>query len=171
LNAGHRPPLELAVTCSSAAKILVSLVAFACTGANAIACSSKHPPTDAELFERADEVFIAKITATKLARFGRDVCDDVEECEYVRGDYELVDSFKGKPHRRGYVSDVVLGPGNCSLGLVAGWYYVFYVTDEYRMVLTPGGSFPIGSHLDETRRSRLEAIAVSPHARPIEGDE
>ena len=43
-------------------------LAIACAANDATACSTIKPhPTDAELFERAEEAFIARVESTKLA--------------------------------------------------------------------------------------------------------
>jgi hypothetical protein len=135
---------------------------------DAISCSTRGPgPTDSEIFAQATEVFVARVTSTELARFSRRVCaEEAEQCEYVRASYTVIEQVKGRTPRRGHVKDVTFGPGNCSLGLLAGWYYVFYISDEYRSVLHPGGSFAVGPDLDPERLDELRSIGTSPHNRP-----
>lgn len=144
------------------------LVALCGVPLDAFSCSSRDPrPTDADLFSRATEVFVARVSSTKLAHFSRRLCGvDPEECEYIRADYTLVENIKGHAPRRGHVKDLPFGPGNCSLGVMAGWYYVFYINDEHRLVLHPGGSFALGLYLEPEQLGELRAIGQPPHARP-----
>lgn len=145
------------------------LVAALCSvPLDSVACSTRgSPPSDSELFARASEVFVARVTSTKLARFNRRLCDwQAEECEYVRASYTLIEQIKGRTPQRGHVKDVTFGIGNCSLGLMAGWYYVFYISDEHRAVLHPDGSFAVGPELDPERLDELRTIGTSPHNRP-----
>jgi hypothetical protein len=153
----HRPVLRL---------LFAAAAVFALAPASH-ACSVHPRPSDEELFERTSEVFIAKVSSVKLARMPKRLCDgDAEECEYVQGRYELVEALKGNPRRTGHVNDMLLGPGNCSLGLFPGWYYVFYVLDRERFVLHPGGSFAIGPYPDEKQFREARSVKEHPHSRP-----
>jgi hypothetical protein len=153
----HRPVLML----------LAAVVAILAIAPVSHACSVRPRPSDEQLFDRASEVFIAKVDSVKLVRMPKRLCDgDEEECEYVRGTYALVETLKGNPRRSGHVNDMILGPGNCSLGLFPGWYYVFYVSDRERFVLHPGGSFAIGPYPDEGQINDARAVKEHPHSRP-----
>jgi hypothetical protein len=149
----------------------LAAVLFICIGIAAPAaeaCSRRTKPTDAQLFSEAESVFVARVLTTKVRRASRWQCDaeEVGECEYVEGRYELVDVLKGAPRSRGKVRDLVFGPGNCSLGLLAGFYYVFYVNNGDNFVLHIDGSFPLGPTYEDRERQAAERIREPPHERP-----
>ena len=59
----------------------------------------------------------------------------------VEGSFTVVEVLKGTPPSDGKVVDMVFGPGNCSLGLLAGLDYVFFIQDDkYNLVIWPTGS-------------------------------
>jgi len=134
------------------------------------ACSRRVQPTDAQLFSEAEHVFVAKVVATTLRQVPRRQCEAEElnedECAYVEGRYELVQTLKGTPRRRGTVRDLVFGPGNCSLGLLAGFYYVFYMDRQHNWVPHINGSFPLGPFFEARERQAVDRIREPPHMRP-----
>lgn len=88
-------------------------------------------------FRKASEVFLARIVSTKEM-----VCRDSRfpgDIPVVEGRYQLKEIFKGNPSAEAPVRDFVFGFGNCSLGLLAGLHYVFFVYDDHRFVLLPNG--------------------------------
>lgn len=95
---------------------------------------------------------------------------DEDECTYVEGSYELVQAIKGAPRGRGKVRDLVFGPGNCSLGLLTGFYYVFYVDKQHNWVPHISGSFPLGPFYGERERQAVERIQEPPHVRPSDDE-
>jgi hypothetical protein len=131
------------------------------------ACSRRPHATDAQLYDEAKQVFVARITSTRVRTLSPAKCDDDDdECSYVEATYVLSHTIKGNPRRVGKVSDLVFGPGNCSLGLLAGWYYVFYVGSDSNFVPHIAGSFPVGPSLSPDDISELLRIKEPPHSRP-----
>ena len=104
----------------------------------AAACSVQEVTTDEEKFAKAKEVFLARVVrveeAAKPARWGN------VEFKAVQGTYKLLEEFKGEPRDGDTVLDFVFNPGNCSLGIMAGLHYVFFIRPENRLVLWVGGS-------------------------------
>ena len=104
----------------------------------ASACSTLGPePTIEELFSTADAVFVAEVVKTErvIGSFGSMTLPMVE------GDVELVEVLKGDPPAGRKVRDLVFGPGNCSLGLLAGLPYLFlFQPGQDNLVLWPTGS-------------------------------
>ena len=104
----------------------------------AAACSVEERISDEEKFARAKEVFLARVIrveeAATPARWGS------VEFKAVQGTYKLLEVFKGEPKDGDTVLDFVFNPGNCSLGIMAGLYYVFFIRPENRLVLWVGGS-------------------------------
>ena len=103
-----------------------------------LACSIQEVTTDEEKFARAKEVFLARVVrveeAVKPERWGN------VEFKAVQGTYKLLEVFKGEPKDGDTVLDFVFNPGNCSLGIMAGLHYVFFIRPENRLVLWVGGS-------------------------------
>lgn len=104
----------------------------------AAACSVQEVTTDEEKFAKAKEVFLARVVrveeAAEPARWGN------VEFKAVQGTYKLLEVFKGEPRDGDTVLDFVFNPGNCSLGIMAGLHYVFFIRPENRLVLWVGGS-------------------------------
>ena len=117
---------------------LASLLAV--VAQSALACSTVgEKPTDAELFAKAHSVFLAHIVRTDEKAPRTDIFK--ASVSYVEGDFQVVEVLKGQPPADGKVNDLVFGPGNCSLGLLAGLDYLFFIQDEKtKMVLWPTGS-------------------------------
>lgn len=90
-------------------------------------------PTDEDLFRSASAVFVAHLTRTEEAEM-KDP-DTGKPPPIVIGHFRLIETLKGSPPANGTVRDLVYGPGNCSLGLLAGNDYVFFLQDEYKGVV------------------------------------
>jgi hypothetical protein len=137
----------------------------------ASACLPKPGQTDAGYFEDAVEVFVARIVKTELEPVPkRDQCAEGDLCNYVVGHFELVETLKGSPPRHGDVREFISSPGMCSLGLLTGWYYVFYTKPkENRMVLYTEGSFPLGGSYDEVAKKIVQHLREPGHVRPEDG--
>ncbi len=140
------------------------------TAPAADACSRRPNPTDAQLFSEAEHVIVARVVSTELRQMPRSGCDadglDDNECSYVEAKYELSEVLKGSVRGRGKVRDLVFGPGNCSLGVLAGFYYVFYIDKEHNWVPHINGSFPLGPVYGERERQAVERVRQPPHQRP-----
>ena len=106
--------------------------------ARAEACSIRDLATEEEKFARAKEIFLARVVRVeetgKVERIGGG------EVKTVQGTYKLMEVFKGDPKDGDTVLDFVFNPGNCSLGIMAGLYYVFFIQPENRLVLWVNGS-------------------------------
>jgi hypothetical protein len=150
-------------------RVVVAMLA-AMVAPAADACSRRFHPTDAQLFSEAEHVIVARVVSTQLRQLPRKECEadglDEDECSYVEAKYELSDVLKGSLRGRGKVRDLVFGPGNCSLGVLAGFYYVFYIDKEHNWVPHISGSFPLGPSYGERERQAVERVRVSPHQRP-----
>jgi len=116
---------------------------------------------------------VARVVGTRLRQMPHRECEangfDGGECAYVEARYELTEVLKGSPRHRGKVRDLVFGPGNCSLGLLAGFYYVLHIVEDHDFVLHIDGSFPLGPLYGENERQAIEQIRVYPHQRPAGG--
>lgn len=105
---------------------------------SSFACSFAHLSRE-ELFQMHSSIFHAVLTKTELSTFTNPK-NEKESVEVVVGTYKLIEAFKGSVPETGEVRDLVYGPGNCSLGLMAGNHYIFY-PDENGFVLIPTGSW------------------------------
>ena len=121
---------RVAIAAASACLLLAPL--------GAAACSVQEVGSDEEKFAKAKEVFLARMVrveeAAKPERLGN------VETKAVQGTYKLLEVFKGEPKDGDAVTDFVFNPGNCSLGIMAGLYYVFFIRPENRRVLWVHGS-------------------------------
>jgi hypothetical protein len=133
----------------------------------AAACSVQEVSTDEEKFARAKEVFLARVVrveeAAKPERWGN------VEFKAVQGTYKLLEVFKGEPRDGDTVLDFVFNPGNCSLGIMAGLYYVFFIHPENRLVLWVGGSrgyINLDGSVPKADLARFRALAKKPGSAP-----
>jgi hypothetical protein len=105
---------------------------------DAAACSMQEKTTEEQKFAMAKEVFLARIVrveeSAKPERIGN------TEIKTVTGTYKLLEVFKGEPRDGDPVTDFVFTPGNCSLGIMAGLFYVFFIRPDNRLVLWVNGS-------------------------------
>jgi hypothetical protein len=152
--------------------LLFGLLTFGAAALPACACILKPGQTDAGYFNDADEVFVARIVKTELVPFPKEEkCVEGDLCNYVVGRFELVESLKGTAPKHGEVREFISAPGLCSLGLLSGWYYVFYTKPEAkRMVLYTQGSFPLGPLYDESATKTVQRLREQGHNRPKKGD-
>jgi hypothetical protein len=98
------------------------------------ACSCV-PRTDLELFRAAHAIALIKVIDTKLvsdsdARPWQPNIDlsFVPELDVVEAHFRVIESFKGATNMPEIVRALPPGFGNCSPGLIAGVYYVVYLT-------------------------------------------
>lgn len=121
--------------------LFLSLFLYA-IAAPTFACSRPPPaPTEAELFARADAVFVARITHTEAKILQAPRGGKLHDIPIVEARFELLESIKGSPPPDGIVREPVFGIGNCTLGLLAGVTYVLYTREEQKnFVLWISGS-------------------------------
>ncbi|WIV98456.1 hypothetical protein [Kinneretia aquatilis] len=119
------------------------------------ACSFKHRTLE-EVFAQATTVYRARLVEAKLVNF-KDPMGSGQQAEIVEGKFVVQDVFKGKPPANGIVRDLPFGPGNCSLGLLPGWEYIF-IPDENGFVLLPSGSFSFLNPDAPEARAMLEQL-------------
>jgi hypothetical protein len=133
----------------------------------ATGCSVQEATTDEEKFAKAKEVFLARVVrveeTAKPERWGN------VEFRAVQGTYKLLEVFKGEPRDGDTVLDFVFNPGNCSLGIMAGLYYVFFIRPENRLVLWVGGSrgyINLEGSVPKADLARFRALAKKPASAP-----
>ena len=127
------------------------------------ACSTPDAPSTAEeRFARAAVVFVARVVRTEEAEFmlaGR-------TWPIVEGTFRTIEVLKGKPPEDQKIRSLVFGPGNCTIPILAGWNYVFF--------LGPGGPFidDVSKHLvwftnGSFPAPNLEATNVKPELEKL----
>jgi hypothetical protein len=120
-------------------RIAFGLVIWAITS-SAMACQWKERSTE-QIFSEAQSVFRARVIEVKLVTPRPDVFADAPKAlQVVEARYDVLEKFKGEPPSSGVVRDFTFAPGNCSLGLMPGWEYIF-VPGQRDMVLLGSGSF------------------------------
>lgn len=119
--------------------IVSAFTALLFSASCAFACSSPgESPTVDELFTKATSVFVARVVRTQETDL------KVEGIPIVEGEFRLIEEIKGAPPQDYRVRDFVYGYGNCSLGLLAGLDYVFFIQKDWSgLVVFPSGSRPI----------------------------
>ena len=101
------------------------------------ACSSVDPPQSREvLFARASSVFSTHLLRTEEVRT---VIAHRSEL-VVEAAFRTIEIFKGQPPADGKVRSPVYGPGNCSVPLLAGSDYLFFLYDGNLILTLPGGT-------------------------------
>ncbi|WP_428246575.1 hypothetical protein [Ferrovibrio sp.] len=90
--------------------------------------------TDAERFEHASAVFYARITRLGIPQ--GNTLSRATDAPLI-GNFELIETFKGKPPEDGSVHE---DQTSCSLPLLPGAYYVFFMFDERARSSWGGGS-------------------------------
>ena len=120
-------------------------------------------------------MFVAHLIATReirsadldIPQAAKDEFDAEEANEpVIQGDFRLLESLKGNVPATGHVYDLPLGLGNCSLGLMAGWDYVFVIPkpDEKMgglwFVGWPTGSAGLGPYRDAGQPDPEELVEI-----------
>jgi len=129
----------LAIIC---VMLIYPVTAAACT------CSEQTP---AEQFESAESVFYVRIREAKmpsgweeLGTFGEAVKNaHVSYDEFVVARYRIVEVLKGDPDPNGIVISTYYGPGNCSVPLFPGLYFVIFLS-EMNLAIHCSGTFHMG---------------------------
>jgi hypothetical protein len=147
---------------------LIILIACSLVSMPVSSCILKPGHTDADFYNDAQEVFVARIVKTELLPM-RD-CVEGDMCNYVIGHFDLIQTLKGTPPHRGEVREFISAPGMCSLGFLPGWYYVFYTAlQKDPMALYTEGSFPLGAYYDDSAKQIVRRLREPKHARPKDG--
>ena len=118
--------------------MLLAMLLALLAAARAEACSIRDLATEEEKFARAKDVFLARVV--RVEETGKAERIGGGEVKTVQATYKLVEVFKGDPRDGDTVLDFVFTPGNCSLGIMPGLYYVFFIQPENRLVLWVSGS-------------------------------
>ena len=118
--------------------MLLAMLLALLAAARAEACSIRDLATEEEKFARAKDVFLARVV--RVEETGKAERIGGGEVKTVQATYKLVEVFKGDPRDGDTVLDFVFTPGNCSLGIMPGLYYVFFIQPENRLVLWVNGS-------------------------------
>ena len=108
------------------------------------ACSTTEPsPTTEELFAKARAVFAARMVRTEEAQ----IVLDGKTWPIVEGTFRTIEVLKGEPPQDQKVRSLVYGPGNCTMPLLSGWDYVFFLgpsvfaDSDHNLVWWANGSF------------------------------
>jgi hypothetical protein len=121
--------------------LVVYVVGAALLGnaSSARACSYE-PRSDKQLFAKASTVFVARVVRTEEAMGPSPLGDKPEPL--VEATFRVVETLKGRPPGDGKVKSLRWSNGNCSVLLVAGHDYLFFLHDD-NYVLLGLGSRPI----------------------------
>lgn len=130
---------------------IITLPSFACSR-----LPGAPEPTNRDLFREAKSVFIAHVYRTEEESFL--LKPNNAPISVVVGEFRVVEVLKGSPPADRKIRDLVFGFGNCSLGLMAGLDYVFYVREGEELVLWPGGSRPLLNIEGKEAKEFLETL-------------
>ena len=113
-------------------------IVLAMLSAQCFACSRLgKEPSMAEKFTQADGVALVKITSTRL--IVDESKKDKWERETVEATYDVLEAFKGD-HNHPVVREMVFGPGNCTIPLLAGNTYVLFIEKDHRSISSINGT-------------------------------
>src|SRR5262245_33696377 len=121
--------------------LLLGVLLLLAGTAAAKACSpTDPPPTTRQQFAAATAVFVARIVRTEEARM---VLEPFGETPIVEGTFRVIEALKGQPPEGGKIRRLLFGPGNCTIPILAGWNYVFflYESDSESFAHWRGGNF------------------------------
>jgi hypothetical protein len=106
---------------------------FSCT------CAERDDET---LFGSADTVFMAKVTNTRLVKYADMAESKVpslnmksgtfgpEAADIVEAEFTVTEVFKKGSGQVELVRDLPFGFGNCSIGLMSGMTYIFFIQNQ-----------------------------------------
>lgn len=94
-------------------------------------------PTPEERFEKAAIVVAAHMLKVEEVEAPNEIGQDML---WVEGTFRPIELLKGELPAGNKVSGPAYGPGNCSLPLLAGSDYIFYLDGEKNFVIWPSGS-------------------------------
>ncbi|MFP4097607.1 MAG: hypothetical protein ACLFP8_05840 [Alphaproteobacteria bacterium] len=122
------------------------------------ACSCIRPQTMEAHFNRAKHVLLAEITNTKLVK----TVHKEHDLEYIIANIDIIKSFKTNNNEKSAISqviDLVPEEGNCSIGLISGQEYVFFVDDhQYKGEETEKGTLTLNNYVGRCTGSHMVNI-------------
>jgi hypothetical protein len=127
------------------------------------ACSQpgKPTPTEEELFAQASSVFVAHLTSVEENSAPNDMKEIYKNI--VVGSFETIELIKGKLPPNGKVKSAPYGFGNCTIPLLAGADYIFFLQkDDDYVTFVSGSAGPIlNLHATKVREKieKLRALA------------
>lgn len=121
-------------------KILITLILLV-VSEYSLACSCDEL-TDQQLIDNSQAVYLAKVTETKLIKNNDSIENDSmqsatfgpESIEMIEAKFEIIEKFKEQKSEVKIVHDLPFAPGNCSIGLMSGQYYLFYISTESKNI-------------------------------------
>ena len=121
--------------------ICYALLTASVSTAQACSPSPSDPPqSQPQLFARASTVFVAHLLRTEEIAAATPL--NPEPGPVVEATFQTIEVFKGQPPPDQRVRSPVFAPGNCSVPLLAGSDYLFflYSADANFVLMLPGGS-------------------------------
>jgi hypothetical protein len=107
--------------------------ANACWPADRVDANSP-PPITAKQFERANSVFVARVVRTEVMPIEEThVVFGGKEHPVVEATFQTIEVLKGRPPDDNKVRSLVHGFGNCTIMLLAGMDYVFFLRPDVLM--------------------------------------
>lgn len=94
-----------------------------CLPITAHACSCLGPNDTSSLFNDADAVILAEVQKTHVVK----TAYDDHDVEYIVATIDILETFKESTTKVQKVIDLVPNIGNCSIGLMSGVEYLFFV--------------------------------------------
>ncbi|MBV9458711.1 MAG: hypothetical protein JO141_14495, partial [Bradyrhizobium sp.] len=109
------------------------------------------------MFSQASTVFVAHLTSVSEVP----APDDVKKAykNIIEGTFDIIEPIKGVPPPGKKVRSTPYGIGNCTIPLLAGADYIFYLRseDDYIMFVT-GSAGPIMNLDGKAVREKLERL-------------
>ena len=120
-----------------------ALVVVSATIADACSLATGPSPTTEELVAKARTIFVARIVRTEEAQ----IVLGGKAWPIVEGTFRTIEVLKGEPPQDQKVRSLIYGPGNCTMPLLSGWDYVFFLgpgvfaDSDHNLVWWANGSF------------------------------
>jgi hypothetical protein len=135
----------------------------------AMACSSLKPfPTEDQLFASSSAVFLAHLqrveevgSVTPNTEHGAGNGDKI-----VEGTFRLLETIKGQPPADNKIKSLAYGTGNCSLPLLAGNDYLFFLESDNFVLLWHGGAEALINIESAPTREMLDKLRNLARQRP-----
>lgn len=120
-------------------KIFIYLIAILATLSmtDAHACSCANVP-EQQKYSEASDVFIGKVTATKLITKTENFGEQNIATEHVEAKINITKAIKGESSEQITVLDTVADGANCAVGLYTGREYLFYLNNNKILSICDG---------------------------------